>query len=362
MQQLETAKPSILENIAGNALPASFPEPEPRPLAGRAAWLITDGKTGMDVQVIGVAEALGVVVEIKHVAPRPPWSWLAPWGPPDPKDGVGLAAAPWPDIALATGRLSIPYIRAIHRRAGPACFTAVIQNPRTGPRTADFIAIPQHDSLSGDNVFMTLTAPHGFSPKRLAELRRSPPSEIAMLPSPRVAVILGGPNAVYGFGAASVARLKTAVVSLKRLGVSFFVTTSRRTPAFLVEAVKQATEGAPRLVWEGTGENPYPLFLAHADLLIVTADSVNMTGEACATGYPVYVFEPHRGSAKFTRFHNALRRYGATRPLPAFFERLESWQYEPLDSATLIAREIERRWLARHKHSFRGSSQFHAPP
>ena len=159
--------------------------------------------------------------------------------------------------------------------------------------------------------------------------------------------MLGGPNAAYRFGAASIARLGVALASLKRLGTSFLVTGSRRTPAALMDAVMEATDGAPRIVWDGTNDNPYAVFLAHADLLIVTANSVNMTGEACATARPVYVFEPEGGLAKFARFHDALRRYGATRPLPASFERLESWGYEPLNSAILIAREIERRWLAR---------------
>jgi mitochondrial fission protein ELM1 len=340
-----------INNLADDGPAAPSPEVAAGALTGRTAWLITDGKIGMDVQVLGVAEALGVGIALKHVAPRRPWSLVAPWGPPDPKDGVGRPGgrftAPWPDVALATGRQSIPYIRAIRRLAGPATLTVVIQNPRTGARTADLMAVPEHDGLSGDNVFVTLTAPHGFGPKRLEGLRASPPREVASLPSPRVAVMLGGPNATYRFDAPSLVRLKIALASLKRLGTSFLVTASRRTPAALMDAVAQATEGAPRIVWDGTKDNPYVLFLAHADLLIVTADSVNMTGEACATARPVYVFEPEGGSAKFTRFHNGLRRYGATRPLPATFDRLESWRYAPLDSAALIAREIERRWLAR---------------
>jgi mitochondrial fission protein ELM1 len=320
-------------------------------LAGRSAWLITDGKIGMDVQVLGVAEALGLAADLKHVSPRRPWSLLAPWGPPDPTDRVGRPgsrfSAPWPDFALATGRQSIPYIRAIRRLAGPVTFTAIIQNPRTGTRTADLIAVPEHDRVSGENIFISLTAPHRFGPKRLETLRASPPAEIAALPCPRAAVMLGGPNAAYRFDAASLARLTGALASLKRLGTSFLVTGSRRTSTALMNAVILATESAPRLVWDKTTDNPYAAFLANADLLIVTADSVNMTGEACATGRPVYVFEPDGGSAKFTRFHNALRRYGATRPLPVCFDRLEGWRYEPLDSAVLIAREIERRWLAR---------------
>ena len=62
-----------------------------------------------------------------------------------------------------------------------------------------------------------------------------------------------------------------------------------------------------------------------------------MTGEPCATGKPVYVFEPEGGSPKFTRFHEALRRHGATRPLPERFERLETWSYAPLNSSETIA-------------------------
>ena len=101
------------------------------------------------------------------------------------------------------------------------------------------------------------------------------------------------------------------------------VTPSRRTPEPITQLVREATASTPRILWAGEGENPYPHFLAHADAFIVPADSVNMTGEPCATGKPVYVFAPEGGSAKFTRFHDTLRRHGATRPLPESFERLE---------------------------------------
>jgi len=82
-------------------------------------------------------------------------------------------------------------------------------------------------------------------------------------------------------------------------------------------------------------------------LLVVTADSVNMVGEACATGRPVLVFTPSGGSKKFRRFHTALQERGATRPLPDVVDKLPEWTYEPLHSVDDIAREIERRWLAR---------------
>ena len=161
--------------------------------------------------------------------------------------------------------------------------------------------------------------------------------------------MLGGPNGDYLYTPAALARLASALQSLVRLGASLLITPSRRTPEAVTDFVREATEGAPRILWDGTGANPYPQFLAHADAFIAPADSVNMTGEPCATGKPVYVFEPEGGSVKFTRFHESLRTHGATRPMPERFERLETWEYAPLNSSETIAGEIARRWLTRRQ-------------
>lgn len=326
---------------------------DPRPLAGARGWVITDGKAGMDVQARGVAEALGLAYEMKRVAPSGFFKLSAPWGPVSPRERFGLEgslfAQPWPDIAIATGRASIPYIRALRRKAGVGTFTVVLQDPKTGPTTADLIWVPEHDSRRGANVITTPTAPHSFSPERLAALRASTAPEIMALPAPRIAVMLGGKNGVYKFTDADDDRLAGALHSLGQLGASFMVTPSRRTHLRLISTVGAATRDFPHIVWDGTGDNPYAIFLAHADALVVTADSVNMTGEACATGKPVYVFEPSAGSAKFRRFHEALRALGATRSLPECVSALPAWDYPALDSARIIAAEIELRWQRRSR-------------
>jgi mitochondrial fission protein ELM1 len=324
-------------------------EHDGRPLAGKRGWIITDGKAGMDVQARGVADALGLDYVMKRVAPRGLQKLIAPWGPVAAGERFGQAgsdfAPPWPDVAIATGRASIPYIRALRRKAGIATFTVVLQDPKSGPGTADLIWVPEHDRLRGDNVVTTATAPHSFSQWRLADLRALPTPEIAAMPRPIVTVVLGGKNGIYKFTDADDDRFQSALRSLADLGVSFLVTPSRRSHQRLIRAADEATRGRPRILWDGSGDNPYPQFLAQADLLVVTADSVNMTGEACATGKPVYVFEPSGGSAKFNRFHDSLRRLGATRPLPVRFTALETWTYTPVDSAGFIAAEVERRWL-----------------
>ncbi len=327
-------------------------------LAGRSCWIITDGAQGLITQARGLADTLGLVCEMKEINPRSVWRTFAPWSPVGPGERFGKPdspfAPPWPHVAIASGRQAVPYIRAVHRKASLATYTIILQDPKTGPNTADLIWVPEHDKRRGANVITTPTSPHSFSPERFRNLRTEMPADIAALPGLRVAVILGGKNKVYSFTDADDSRLSRSLASLGAQGASFMITPSRRSHKGLLNVVDAATAGCPRIFWSGEGHNPYPDFLAHADMLVVTADSTNMCGEAAATGKPVYVFMPSGGSAKFARFHNGLSERGVTRPLPDQFDTLESWSYTPLDSTRVIADEIEQRF-ARRNHTLHGS-------
>jgi uncharacterized protein len=333
------------------ALDIAATDPDFEATHGRSGWIISDGKTGNEVQTRGVFDALGLDYQIKRVKPAGIWRVLSPWGPVSPAERFGTAASqfhpPWPDFAIAVGRLTTPYIRRLKQLAGRHTYTVILQDPRVSIAVADLFWVPEHDPLRGPNVMTTLTSPHSFTPRRLAELRRAMPAEIAALPAPRVAVSIGGPDRNYRYTTRAAARLVAALNSLSALGAGLMITPSRRTPAKFAAAVREGTEGTPRLFWSGTGDNPYPHFLAHADALITPGDSVNMVGEACATGKPVYVFAPDGGGRKRTRFHESLARHGAIRALPERFERLEAWSYVPISSAEIIAAEIARRWTKR---------------
>ncbi|WP_072391342.1 mitochondrial fission ELM1 family protein [Hyphomicrobium sp. CS1GBMeth3] len=322
-------------------------------LAGARAWIISDGKAGHEAMCRGVAETLGLAVEWKRVAPTGIWKALAPWGPVAPGERFGAPgtpfAPPWPAIALAAGRTTTPYIRALKRKAGLATYTVILMDPKTGPGTADLFWVPEHDARRGTNVVTTLTAPHPLSPTRLAEIRADPDPAITALPTPRIAVLVGGPNDRYQYPPHVIARLMDCVQSLVALGAGLMITTSRRTPPELVVALQEAIRGTGAILWMGEGPNPYPQFVATADLFLVTADSVNMAGEAATTGKPIYVFEPQGGAEKFTAFHVALRAKGITREAPDRFESIGTWSYTPLYAADTIAREIELRWQRRKR-------------
>jgi hypothetical protein len=108
--------------------------------------------------------------------------------------------------------------------------------------------------------------------------------------------------------------------------------------------LREQFRGLPGAIWDGTGDNPYYAYLAIADALLVTADSVSMVSEAAATGKPVHILNLDGGDAKFARFHEVMQKAGMTRP---FGGQIESWSYAPPDD-TARAGETLRALVLTH--------------
>jgi uncharacterized protein len=317
--------------------------------------VLSSGKAGHEANCLGVAEALGAPYERRVVRPRPLFAAFAPFGPVDPKDRPGRAGSilgpPFPSIAIACGRATVPYLRALKRAGGDDVFAVFLQDPRYARGEFDLIWMPEHDRAAGPNVMTTLTSPHPFSRDRLASLRAAPDPRVATLPAPRAAIALGGRSAAHDFSRADLKRMTDAAKAILAQGYSVMATPSRRTPPALVDALRQglSAAGSSRaFVWDGTGDNPYGQILAHADAILVTGDSVNMIGEAVSTGAPVHIFEPSGGGRRIGAFVEALIRAGAAR---RFKDRLESFVYEPIDSSRAIAEAIAARFKATKNRS-----------
>lgn len=311
-------------------------------------WVLTDGKAGDEQQCLGVAEALGLEPDIRRVSPRAPWVWAMPWGPVDPRERPGRPGGPlplpFPDVAIASGRRAVPYLKALKRASKGRTYTVFLKDPRTGPGTADLIWVPEHDRLRGANVLATLTPPHRVSADRLAQARTHPDPRLAHLRQPRIAVLVGGDSRHHSFKQQDIEDLLQRLRGIADQG-ALMITASRRTPAPLRRSLEMLAEEHNSFFWNGAGDNPYIGLLALADAIVVTADSYNMIGEATATGTPILVFEPSGGHPKLRTFLEGLQRYGAVKP---FTGQLEARRYPPLDSTPVIARAIAS-GLARHR-------------
>ena len=312
-------------------------------------WVITDGKAGMESQCVGLAEAVGLDAIVKRVRLRSPWRQLSP----SILRRAGLRALstradsltpPWPDLLIASGRQSVLPSLIVGRESGGHTVRIQIQNPTIDPALFDLVVVPRHDRLRRANVVVTRGALHRVNAARLDEARQRFADRLGPLRHPRVAVLVGGDNDVFRLTPDIVTRLADQLLELVRGGASLMVTPSRRTGAANKSILREKLAGTSGEFWDGNGDNPYFGYLAHADAVVVTEESVNMISEAAATGKPVHLVSLEGGSAKFRRFRASLEADGVVR---AFTGRIENWSYPVHDDMAEVAASVVRRLAER---------------
>lgn len=308
-------------------------------------WAITDGRAGILNQAVGLAQAVGLPVEVKTVKPSRLWALFPVTRWPVPlaalKEGSASLAPPWPRIAIGCGWRSIPYMLEVKRRSKGKTFTVQLQHPRVDPKLFDLVVPPEHDNLSGDNVVPIVGSPNGVTRARLEAAAKKWASTFERIPHPRVAVLIGGASKSHSFSEDDASRLANALKNLAAEGMGVMATTSRRTGEDQTRVLRAALEGRPHIyVFNGEGENPYTGLLALADAILVTSDSTNMVVEAAGTGKPVYIVDIPGGDAKFERLHETLKNRGIAR---RFTGKIEQWTYEPLNETERVAALIRRK-------------------
>lgn len=322
-------------------------------------WVVSDGRAGIEIPALGLAEAIArklpLHIVTKRIVVKAPWRSLPRqlWGEPFSKlssEGA-LLRPPYPDLWIACGRASVPFTMAAKER-NPSTFTVHVQNPRAPLGAFDLVIPPTHDGVRGDNVFPIVGSPGRVTRERLqTDAARLAPA-LDHVPKPRVAVLLGGANKAYRFTRKRREKIAATLRSLSENGAGLMITPSRRTEPETIRAIAEALAGRSYFLWDGAPvaglDNPYFGMLGLADHVLVTADSVNMTVEAALTGKPVQILALDTADAaaaeKFARFQKELRE----RRIARFFsDRLRRWSYAPLDETARAADEVIRRLQSR---------------
>ncbi|HXP97281.1 MAG TPA: mitochondrial fission ELM1 family protein [Telmatospirillum sp.] len=312
-------------------------------------WVLADDRPGNVTQALGVAEALGEPFRIQDIRYDRWGGWH------NALRGISLRgvtaasraslAPPWPALVIGAGRRTAPVARWIKRQS--ACRLVQLMDPGwPGRDDFDLIVAPQHDGLPDrPNVLHSLGACHRASCALLAAEGQRWAGRLAHLKRPYLVVVVGGATKDRAFGPEHGEQLAAGVAALhEKMGGSILVTTSRRTPAELTDRlIRNLPQPCYAFRWRDGAENPYLGFLALADSIVVTGDSMNMCSEACANGGPVYIFAPPGFvSDKHARLHRALITNGYARPFGA---EGVPWAHPPLNAAADVAREIKARGL-----------------
>lgn len=312
--------------------------------ANDTPWTLADGRAGNQRQALALAGALGHGAS-RHWAleARAPWRWVAPREWPFSShafgsDFAGALRTP-PRLAIGCGRRAALATRLLHERGSKV---VQILDPRIDTRHWDLVVAPEHDGLRGDNVVALIGSLHPVDDAWLAQGRSDFPA-LALLPRPRVALLVGGPSPHWPLADdAFIAMLDAVAASVHAQGGSLLATASRRTPDAWRSALRRSVAQGPGACWTGTddGANPYPGLLGWADRIACTADSVNMLSEACASFAPVFALGRERLDGRPRGFLERLRELGRVRDADA---GLEPFAAEPLRETARVAAIVRER-------------------
>lgn len=311
---------------------------------GASVWSLSDDRAGNRRQADALAQALGIgPVESHTLVARAPWRWLAPYRTPGCRQAFGapfadLSMQP-PALAVGCGRQAALATRLLRARGARS---VQVLNPRLSSDLWDLVVVPEHDAVRGPNVLTMLGSLNPIDEAWLAAARAAFPA-FAILPRPRIALLLGGSSRHFDFDRQAFDELAD---QLRRLlvhtGGSLLATTSRRTPEAIAAQLPQRFGDVPGVRWrsEGDGPNPYAGMLAWADRIVCTPDSVNMLSEACATRAPVQVFAPDAVEGRVRHFLHRLQARDRVRPLGTLWHDGDA---EPLRETARIAAEVRAR-------------------
>jgi mitochondrial fission protein ELM1 len=306
-------------------------------------WVLTDGRQGHINQTLGLAEALTSTPLVKVIRLRSPFRQLSPFlgwaGGRALTQKSAHIRPPWPKLVITSGRSAIPIALAIGRASRGATRLVNVQDPGYFRSRFDLIIVPEHDQLTGPNIMSTAGALGRVTRQQLASAAAAFGPMLDHLPRPRVAVLIGGANAVFQTSTEVAERIGRDLAGIAASGAGLMVTFSRRTGAEMEAIIRGALSGTDAVIWDGTGENPYFAYLGLADHVVATEDSASMVSEAATTGKPISILRLEGGSPKFARFHAAMTARGITRP---FGGHLENWSYTPLDETGRAAAAVRQ--------------------
>ncbi|MFC3125638.1 mitochondrial fission ELM1 family protein [Pseudoroseomonas globiformis] len=303
-------------------------------------WVLADPRAGTAAQALGIAERLGTPFHTVELAwgglSRLPWPWPSLAGvAPAARQAL---APPWPELVISAGRRSAPVARWLGRQGAR---TVHAMRPGFGASGFDLLVIGRHDRpREASNILPILGAAHRMSARRLAEARAEWAPTLGTLPALRVALLLGGAVRAEGLEPGLVAELAHRAAAF---GGSVMATTSRRSGVAARPVLEEALRGTPHVLhgWQDGGANPYAGFLAWADVVVVTGDSVSMISEALATGAPVFIAET-TDAPRHRALWRSLYEAGQARP----FVAAAPFARQPVDEAARVAEAIRARGWA----------------
>ena len=317
-------------------------------------WTLTDNRPGNNSQVLGVAQYINYPYKKIKVTYNNFFFLRSIFGNGSSigftKDTISLAEEPWPDLIISAGRRAAHFASWVKTRSKISTKLVSIMFPgRRIYNNFDILAIPKHDNIfkvkHSSKIIRINGAPTYISDSILAQQKAQFSEIFDNFPKPLIAVLVGGDTKKYKYTLQDTYSFLNDISFLsKTSNGTFLLATSRRTSNMMQSILH---EGIPNLghssIWGRENINHYLSYLALADEIIVTGDSITMCSEALSTKKPVYIYlPPGLRNTKYSRYAEDMFNIGYAKP---FEGKLDSWKSNYLSSELSLADIISKRLL-----------------
>lgn len=274
-------------------------------------WLVVGDKLGDNAQAHIIAEALGWPYEVRQVFFLRRYIHGKPGFKPSvhhiDKARSDSLEPPWPDLIITIGRRPSMAALWIHKQSQGNTKLILIGRPKRWIDRFDLVIAPAQYRLPNRPNVLHLDLPLMRSNEAaIATAAEAWQTRFEALPRPLIALLVGGPTEPFALDATVADQLlDLARRTIAETGGTFYITTSRRTPSAVIEALQAGLPTGARLYrWtDGDINNPYLALLGLADRFIVTGDSISMMVEVARLGKPLAIFPlpTRRGSVRRLR-------------------------------------------------------------
>ena len=271
---------------------AAISAPAPR------VWLILSEKSGDNLQILAIADALPWPCDTKHIVVRERYVLGKPTVTASlhhiDRERSDALEPPWPDLVIAVGRRMSMVALWIKERSGGRTRIALIGPPKGQVGRFDLAVVSdQYRYPDQPNMLRIVYPLQRIDRGAIATEAEAWRGEVATLRRPLIAAMIGGLTKEVRFDAATSTRMARDLAAFGQAqSGTLFVTTSRRTPSHAVAALRsELPSGSIVHEWQpGGGRNPYRALLGLADLFVVTSDSLSMQMEIARLGRKLAIY------------------------------------------------------------------------
>jgi uncharacterized protein len=305
--------------------------------------LLTQGMHGMISQVEGLAKALDLDFTHHTVELNNFWKLIPPKITPISQKVFKKIEVKDFDVIISCGRKSVIPSIYLKKNSSKKITNIHIQDPKVNLNNFSYVIAPEHDGLTGKNVYSTKGAMH-YLTKEEIDNHTNYLKDKLQSGKEYFLLILGGPTKHYDYSEDNIINIFNLYNDLiTKNNLQGIIIPSMRTPKNTIDLAKNKL-GEKNLVIDTVDKKAYLSALSLAKFIAVTCDSTSMISEAALTGKPIYVADipTKKNDQRIQKFKELFHQLNITKKLDT---KLETWDYEILDETSRVAKEIKKQLI-----------------